>query len=142
MNKPESLRAQLLAAVPRLRHSRNRLLVFIDKGKLSCTAAASLYRGYVFELKITFCDFAEYSDAVILPLLAWVRTEQSERLANLGNSAQSIGFKTDILNNSKVDLAITPPLTERVVVKHRPDGTNQPQHAAERPCTEYKQAGT
>ena len=82
MNKPESLRTHLLAAVPELRHSPDRLLVFIDKGKLLCTAAASLSWEYGYELQIILTDFAGHPDAVMLPLLAWVRTNQSELLVN------------------------------------------------------------
>lgn len=137
MNKPESLRAHLLAAVPELRHSPDRLLVFIDKGKLRCTAAASLSWEYGYELQIILTDFAGHPDAVMLPLLAWVRTNQSELLANLDTSAQGIGFEADILDNSKVDLAITLPLTERVVVKRQADGTYQIEHATEPQLTEY-----
>jgi hypothetical protein len=142
MNKPESLRAHLLAAVPELRHSPDRLLVFIDKGKLRCTAAASLSWEYGYELQIILTDFAGHPDAVMLPLLAWVRTNQSELLVNLDKSAQGIGFEADILDNSKVDLAITLPLTERVVVKHQPDGTYQLSHAPEPQYTEYQEPAT
>ena len=142
MNKPESLRAHLLAAVPELRHSPDRLLVFIDKGKLRCTAAASLSWEYGYELQIILTDFAGHPDAVMLPLLAWVRTNQSELLVNLDKSAQGIGFEADILDNSKVDLAITLPLTERVVVKSQPDGTYQLSHVPESKYTEYQEPGT
>lgn len=142
MNKPESLRAHLLAAVPELRHSPDRLLVFIDKGKLRCTAAASLSWEYGYELQIILTDFAGHPDAVMLPLLAWVRTNQSELLANLDKSAQGIGFEADILDNSKVDLAITLPLTERVVVKRQPDDTYQLNHVPESPYTEYQEPAT
>ncbi|WP_295514930.1 phage tail protein [uncultured Pseudomonas sp.] len=142
MNKPESLRAHLLAAVPELRHSPDRLLVFIDKGKLRCTAAASLSWEYNFELQVILTDFAGHPDAVMLPLLAWVRTNQPELLANLDKSAKGIGFEADILDHSKVDLAITLPLTERVITRRQADGTYQLEHALEPQLTEYQDPGT
>ncbi len=40
MNKPESLRAHLLATVADFKHDPDRLLIFIDNGKVRCTAAA------------------------------------------------------------------------------------------------------
>ncbi|KTT31196.1 tail protein [Pseudomonas oryzihabitans] len=142
MNKPESLRAHLLAAVPELRHSPDRLLVFIDKGKLRCTAAASLSWEYGYELQIILTDFAGHPDAVMLPLLAWVRTNQSELLANLDTSAQGIGFEADIIDRSKVDMAITLPLTERVITKRQADGTYQLEHASEPSLSEYQEPNT
>lgn len=142
MNKSESLRTHLLAAVPELRHSPDRLLVFIDKGKLRCTAAASLSWEYSYELQVILTDFAGHPDSVMLPLLAWVRTNQSELLANLDKSAQGIGFEADIIDRSKVDMAITLPLTERVVVKRQADGTYQVSHAPEPQYTEYQEPAT
>ena len=41
-----------------------------------------------------------------------------------------------------MDLAITLPLTERVVVKSQPDGTYQLSHVPESPYTEYQEPGT
>ena len=48
MNKPDSLRAHLLAAIPELKHNPDRLLIFIDNGKIRCTGAA----GLSFELSL------------------------------------------------------------------------------------------
>lgn len=42
MNKPESLRAHLLSTVAELQHNPDLLLIFIDNGKVRCTAAATL----------------------------------------------------------------------------------------------------
>lgn len=142
MNKPESLRAHLMAAVPELRHNPDRLLIFIDQGKVRCTAAKSLSFEYGYNLQIVLTDFAGHPDAVILPLLAWIRTNQSELMANLEKSAEGIQFEVDILDHSKVDMAITLPLTERVIVKRQDNGTYSIEHASEPQYTEYETAGT
>ena len=42
MNKPDSLRDHLLSTIAELKHNPDRLLIFIDNGKVRCTAAASL----------------------------------------------------------------------------------------------------
>ncbi|WP_178081838.1 phage tail protein, partial [Pseudomonas sp. B6(2017)] len=52
MNKPESLRVHLLDRVPELRHNPDRLLIFIDNGKVRCTAAASLSFEYSYDLQV------------------------------------------------------------------------------------------
>lgn len=117
MNKPESLRVHLLDQVPELRHNPDRLLIFIDNGKVRCTAAASLSFEYNYDLQVILTDFAGHPDSVMVPLLAWLRVNQSELLENLDKSAEGIKFEADLLDKSKVDLSLSLPLTERVVVR-------------------------
>ena len=122
MNKPDSLRAHLLATIAELKHNPDRMLIFIDNGKVRCTAAASLSFEYSFDLQIILTDYAGHPDSVMLPLLGWLSVNQSELLENLDKSAQGIKFEADVLDNSKVDLSIRLPLTERVVVGQDADG--------------------
>ena len=72
MNKPEHLRAHLLATVAEFKHNPDRLLIFIDNGKVRCTAAASLSFEYSFDLQIILTDFAGHPDSVMLPILGWL----------------------------------------------------------------------
>lgn len=136
MNKPESLRAHLLATIPELQHSPDRLLIFIDNGKVRCTAAASLSFEYSYELQIILTDFAGHPDSVMLPVLGWISVHQIELLENFNKSAEGIQFEADILDNSKVDLSLSLPLTERVVVGKDHQGNTtirrpgEPQRAA------------
>lgn len=131
MNKPESLRAHLLATVAELKHNPDRLLIFIDNGKIRCTAAASLSFEYNFDLQVILTDYAGHPDSVMLPLLGWLSVNQSELLENLNKSAQGIQFEADILDNSKVDLSLKLPLTERVVVGKDADGNITVHHPGE-----------
>ena len=122
MNKPDSLRAHLLATIAELKHNPDRMLIFIDNGKVRCTAAASLSFEYSFELQIILTDYAGHPDSVMLPILGWASVNQSELLENLDKSAEGIKFEADVLDNSKVDLSIRLPLTERVVVGRDAEG--------------------
>lgn len=131
MNKPDSLRAHLLTTIAELRHDPDRLLIFIDNGKVRCTAAASLSFEYSFDLQIILTDYAGHPDSVMLPLLGWVSVNQSELLENLDKSAQGIKFEADVLDNSKVDLSIRLPLTERVVVGKDADSNTTVKHPCE-----------
>ncbi|APC15101.1 phage tail protein [Pseudomonas frederiksbergensis] len=131
MNKPESLRAHLLKTVQDLRHNPDRLLIFIDNGKVRCTAAASLSFEYSFDLQVILTDFAGHPDSIMLPLLGWLSVHQSELLENLYKSAEGIQFEADILDNSKVDLSLTLPLTERVVVGKDDAGNTTIRHPGE-----------
>lgn len=132
MNKPNSLRTHLLATVPALEHNPDRLLVFIDQGSVRCTAAGkSLSWEYSYKLQIILTDFAGHPDTVMLPLLGWLSVHQSELLTNLTKSAEGIQFEADIIDASKVDLAITLQLTERVVVGKDEQGATTITHPGE-----------
>ena len=141
MNKPESLRAHLLAAIPELKRNPDRLLVFIDNGSLRSTAAHGLSFEYSYTLNLILTDFAGHPDAVAIPLFAWVLVNQRELMENLEKGRDAIKFEADILDNSKVDLSITLPLTERVIVKRMDDGTLQVDHPPEPQLDEFFPAG-
>lgn len=141
MNKPESLRAHLLAAIPELKHNPDRLLVFIDNGSLRSTAAPGLSFEYSYTLNLILTDFAGHPDAVAIPLFAWVLVNQRELMENQERGKDAIKFEADILANNKVDLSITLPLTERVIVRQQADGTLHVDHPAEPQLEPYYPAG-
>ncbi len=131
MNKPSALRAHLLAAVPELHKNPDRLLVFIDNGTIRSTAAPGLSFEYSYTLNVILTDYAGHPDAVAIPLLAWLLVNQPELLTNLEKGKTAIAFEADVLDNSKVDLSLKLPLTERVIVKKQEDGTLQVSHPDE-----------
>lgn len=131
MNKPESLRAHLLATVAEFKHNPDRLLIFIDNGKVRCTAAHTLSFEYSFDLQIILTEFAGHPDSVILPILGWLSVHQSELLENLDRVKDGIQFEADILDKNKVDLSLTLPLTERVVVGTDDQGNTTVKHPNE-----------
>lgn len=141
MNKPNSLRAHMLAAVPELKNNPDRLLVFIDNGTIRSTAAHGLSFEYAYTCHMILTDYAGHPDAVAIPLLAWLMVNQAELLANLEKGKTAITFEADILDNSKVDLSIKLPLTERVIVKKQPDNTLQVDHPDEPQLEPYLPAG-
>ena len=67
MKKPESLRQHLLASVPSLARDPDRLLVFIDEGRMRCTAAPGLSFEYEYRLNLILTDYAGHADAVAVP---------------------------------------------------------------------------
>ncbi|UUC83861.1 phage tail protein [Stutzerimonas stutzeri] len=131
MNKPSALRAHLLAAVPELHKNPDRLLVFIDNGTIRSTAAPGLSFEYSYTLNIILTDYAGHPDAVAIPLLAWLLVNQPELLTNLEKGKTAIAFEADVLDNSKVDLSLKLPLTERVIVRKQDDGSLQVSHPNE-----------
>ncbi|WP_311968588.1 phage tail protein [Pseudomonas baltica] len=131
MNKPESLRAHLMATIPELRHNPDRMIVFVDNGTMRSTAAPGLSFEYSYTLNLILTDYAGHPDAVAIPLFAWVLVNQRELMENLDKGKEAISFEADVLDNSKVDLSIKLPLTERVIVKRMDDGSLQVSHPAE-----------
>lgn len=141
MNKPESLRAHLLANVPELKHGHERLQIFIDQGRIRSTAAPGLSFEYSYTLNLILTDYAGHPDAIAVPLLAWLMVNQSELLTNLEKGKDAIQFEVDVLDSKSVDLSITLPLTERVIVKRLEDDSLSVVHADEPQLTEYEEAG-
>lgn len=125
MKKPDSLRSHILAAVKELQRDPERMLIFTDKGNVRCTGANGLSFEYVYDLNFILTEFAGELDAVMIPLLDWVRVNQSELLMNLDKNKEAFKFETVILNNGTVDLSLTFPVTERVIVKRQDDGKLQ-----------------
>ncbi|MBF7683864.1 phage tail protein [Acinetobacter sp. B5B] len=117
MKKPNSLRSFLLEAIPELQNDPDRLLIFVDEGSIKSTMANGLSFEYNYRLKMILTDYAGDLAAVSIPVLDWVRINQSELLANLDKVHDGIKFEAEILANDKVDLVIDMPLTERVIVK-------------------------
>lgn len=144
MNKPASLRAHLLSAVKALEHNPDRLLIYVDEGKVHSTLATGLSFQYSYTLQLILTDFAASPDAVVIPLLAWLKTNQPELLTNHGQISDAIEFEVDIIDHSKVDLQISLPLTERVIVKQQNDGTlaisypPEPQYTEQLPAQTYQ----
>ena len=136
MNKPNSLKQHLLAAVPELRGNPDKLLVFIDQGRIRSTTAPGLSFEYGYTLNIILTDFAGHPDAVAVPLLAWMKINQPDLMQNLEKAKDAIQFEADILAGDLVDLSITLPLTERVIVKAAEGGTHNIEHATEPQLTE------
>jgi hypothetical protein len=131
MNKPESLRSHLLASVAELKHNPDRLLIFIDQGRIRSTAAPGLSFEYSYTLNLILTDYAGHPDAIAIPLLAWLLVNQSELLANLEKGKDAIQFEADVIDQNSVDLSFTLPLTERVIVKQQEDGSLEITHPDE-----------
>ncbi|MFK4442051.1 hypothetical protein ABH944_002496 [Caballeronia udeis] len=116
MNKAASFRKAMASAVPSLNDDPDKLLVFIDQGRIVATAAPSLSFEYRFVLNAILLDFAGDADTIFVALMAWVQRNQSDLLANVDERANGITFEVDHLTQSTFDLSIKLSLTEGVIV--------------------------
>jgi hypothetical protein len=116
MNKPTSLRDFLIKSVAHLRKNPEQLHMFVDSGNLAGRLENGICYQNAYKLNILVLDLTENPASIFVPLLAWVRENQVDIRPD------SISYEADILSNNAVDLSITLPLTENVVVNIDNDG--------------------
>ncbi|QDQ87657.1 phage tail protein [Alcaligenaceae bacterium SJ-26] len=130
MLKPARIREIIVKANPYLARDPDKLQVFLDSGEIACHGAASLSFEYRYKLNIIVQDFPDHADRVILPVLAYLRTNQPELFENHDNAKQVIRFDAELLSQDLIDLSIEVNLTERVIVE-TVDGRMQARHVPE-----------
>lgn len=137
MKKPADLRQVLTEAVPYLKDHPDRLHVFVDEGRIVATGGATLSFEYQYTLNLVITDYNLHADTVMVPILGWLRRNQSELLFNPDRRRDGFKFEVDILNHKTCDISIDLTLTERVIVKEV-DGALQVTHADEPPLDQYE----
>ncbi len=125
MRKPAELRDWLIASVRDIKRNPEKLQIFIDRGNLQARLQDNLHFEYRYTLNLIVTDFATSADHLIVPLLAWVKINQPEM------EPDAIQFEADIIAHDKIDLSLTMPLTERVLVTQGEDGNYTTNHPAE-----------
>ena len=136
MYKLDSLRAHLLAHVPGLQ--ADALHTFVEGGHIESTASQSMSFVYHYKMQVVMTDYSGNADAVMLPVLRWLRTHQPELFLSPALMADAFKFEVDVLNHQAYDLGITLKLSERVSV-HTTGSTAQVQHHSEPPLDPYSQ---
>ncbi|SOE91868.1 P2 phage tail completion protein R (GpR) [Burkholderia sp. D7] len=128
MNKPDSVRAAIVAAYPALASEPEKLTVFIDNGSIAATGTVSASFEYRYQLHILVLDFAGDADLIMIALIEWARANQPDLVTNADQRASGITFEADILNNATCDLSIKMQLTESVVVRTNAVGERTIEH--------------
>jgi hypothetical protein len=129
MNKPASLRAALVEAIPALGADPDKLVVFIDQGTVAASGTRSLSFEYRYVVNALLLDFAGEADAVMVALIDWARAHQPDLVTGGDDPDSGIRFEVDVLNNATCDLSVKMALTESVVVAVAPDGKHIITHA-------------
>jgi len=123
VNKPNQIRDLLINALPFLGRNPDRLQVYIDQGNLAATTVKeNLSFEYQYKCIVLVTDYADHSDTIMVPLLAWLYRNQHELLANPDKRKTGIQFRAELLNNNTADIEITLELTERVKVTQTDEG--------------------
>ncbi len=122
MNKPDSLRRALVAAVPALGATPDKLTVRIEQGSIAATGTLSASFEYRYVARVLVTDFTGDTDPVFVALVEWVRANQPDLVTNPAAQASGIVFETIAREPGATDLSIRLALTESVVVTTGPDG--------------------
>lgn len=131
MLKPNELRAIITMANPYLKRDPDKLQVFLDSGKIVCHGAASLSYEYEYALNVIVQDYPHHADQIILPMLAYLRTQQPELFENAEKAKSVIRFEAEIQGQQTIDLSLVVELTERVLVKQEGSGKLTAHHVGE-----------
>jgi len=121
MNKPDSLRQHLLQAVPGLALNPELLSLSIAQGRTAIVQSETLGFEYRYNLIVAVSDFGDSLDAIMVPLLAWLARHQPERLRLPTHEA--LTFEMQTTNTGQINATIVLPLTEKVLVETRADGS-------------------
>ncbi|TCP13767.1 tail completion protein R (GpR) [Crenobacter luteus] len=115
MNKPARLRAALEAALPYLVQDPDRLVMFIEGGRISTGMGKPSFE-YKYTLTIGLLDFNLHPDNVMIPVLQWIRANEPMLLQNADSAREAITFDAEFFNHNSYDLKLQLKLSERVHV--------------------------
>jgi len=122
MIKPAHIRRLLTRANPHLADHPEKLHVFLDTGAVAALGSTSLSFEYRYTLNLLVQDYPHHVDRIVLPLLAYLRTQQPELFENHDKAQKLLRFEVEIINESVLDLSIQVDLTERVLVSKKKTG--------------------
>jgi len=122
MDKPSSLRDTLTKALPALKKDPQKLAIIVVGGRVIHTGTESMSWEYTYTLRVVLLDYAGHADAVVAPVLAWMKRNQPEVFEDPAKRANAIRFDVDFLTDKTVDLQIDLELSERVLARPRDGG--------------------
>ena len=131
MKKPNQLRKILEQSHVDFVKNPDRLQLYVDGGQIVATGSASLSFEYRYTLNLIVTDYAGDITALIVPMMAYLRTNQPEILENPDLREKAFKFQVDYNNHNTADISFEIQLTERVVAKK--DGDNVQIHYAKEP---------
>ena len=121
MLKLNSLKALLMQCLPAdLARDPKRLTVLAENGTVVNTGTASLSFEWRYTARVIVLDYAGHPDAVIVPIIAWMKRNQSEQMDNPDTRVNAIKFRVEPLTTTSIDFGIELQLTERAIVKPDP----------------------
>lgn len=125
MYKPASLRSHLEATVPTLKRDPDKLSILVRAGKVVAAGEASLSFQYAYTLQIIVLDYEGRADAIMVPILVWLRIHQPDYFDNVSRRERAFRFEAEYNNAKTIDLSLELDLSESVSVQPE-DPENNP----------------
>lgn len=117
MKKPNQLRKILEQSHADFVKNPDRLQLYVDGGQVIATGAPSFSFEYRYTLNVIATDYAGDIAALIVPMIAYLRTNQPEIFETPQMRENAFKFQLDYNNNNTADVSFEIQLTERVVAK-------------------------
>lgn len=117
MKKPNQLRKILEQSLPDFISNPDRLQLYTDGGQIIATGSHSFSFEYRYTLNVIVTDYVGDIAALVVPMIAYLRTNQPEIFENPQLRENAFKFQVDYNNNDTADISFEIQLTERVVSK-------------------------
>ncbi|OOF59354.1 phage tail protein [Rodentibacter myodis] len=122
MKKPNQLRNILEQSHADFINNPDRLQLYVDGGQIIATGSHSFSFEYRYTLNVVVTDYAGDIAALVVPIIAYLRTNQPEIFENPARRENAFKFEVDYNNNNTADISFEIQLTERVVSKNEVEG--------------------
>lgn len=124
MYKLESISKLLQNSLPKqVKENPENLIIQATEGSIEAAFGDSLGFVYHYNLEITVCNWPAslHTDAIFVPLLAWLAVHQSDLLDNPDKRKNAMRFHVNALVPDCYDIGIDIPLRESVLVEPDPN---------------------
>jgi hypothetical protein len=116
MKKPQLLRDHITRACPDLATNPEKLTVFIERGNVVHTGTPALSFEYRYTLNIVVTDWADSTDVLVVPIVAWLKRHQPDMFDNPERRPKAFRFEVEIIDHATADIGFEIDLTETVAV--------------------------
>lgn len=131
MDKLTACRAAIVAANPEFETDPARFLIWADKGRIATRRTTGLGYEWRYRVNLLFEALTGSPDAVMIPLLLWLRDAQPDILLAFQSGNEAVTFEAHILDQASWDLKLEFDLSEAVVLVPRAGGGWDAVHLAE-----------
>ncbi|WGO84090.1 phage tail protein [Arsenophonus apicola] len=119
MKKLAELRRYLAEKISYFTENPDNLSLFVENWRIVSTMAPSLSYEYQYTVNLIAERFSGDQNILMAVIIDWLKSHQSELLANPDKRHQGFKFEAVIHNNQTADISIELTLTERVLVTEK-----------------------
>lgn len=116
MHKLKSLRQALIDAIPQLNAHPERLQMLVGSGNIDARLASSLSFEKRYALNAKVSGFTGDSEGFFVPVLAWLRENQSDIFTLDEGHKNGYTFAIVLNDDDTTDISISVQVTERILV--------------------------